>query len=659
MPEAPMRKLKSWLRVAIRSAVLAALLGAATHHASAAQGLPGPVYHELQADGHPDLARKLSKMLDVRSHPDSADVQHVLDRWAREAGGPDSGYDYLAVTRLWLKAGQAAEAELALRRTEGAVPAGLMLLDQARVAFLAREYAVANLAYWKGCEIADQAAAIEYWLDIESLATPEEVDQWERFATLPAHERDLCWLLRGFWNERAAASAVTVSRRLAQHYERLRFVRQRYLRRTGKKGPSFSNRVGRPTNSILDDRGLLYLRMGEPHRKTSYLNGDCYQSNESWAYYYPEETHIYHLTSGAGVDDWWMIDNLQDVYICGNPNGFGRGALSPLNTVGVDVPGAGLRPVLNELYASRGGLDSRYQQMAFRMKPGNPVSFQEQFGRERNWTYRDAEFAVDSVPERPALNPKARLMVEDLQFRSRTVGKTRVWLNGLIEAKELSGYTMSDGSLRYELEAVYSLIDSRDQLIQGRQLFETLAEEKLGEDESIPIRILLTLPPGRYRYTLMVRSTHRERGKDPIGNYRRGVLTVHEYDATVPQLSSVAVAPDSGGDWTAGGRIYIKPSPAHNTGPDRVAYIYYEAYGLTPGGEYVTTVHMDPAGFGEDFTLEFRRLAGPSPAEPTRGYLRLDLRKTPPGRYKMDVVVTDASTALATLPLPLEVIVNE
>ena len=105
--------------------------------------------------------------------------------------------------------------------------------------------------------------------------------------------------------------------------------------------------------------------------------------------------------------------------------------------------------------------------------------------------------------------------------------------------------------------------------------------------------------------------------------------------------------------------MFIKPSPAHNTGPDRIAYVYYEAYGLTPRGEFVTSIHIDPEGAGEDFTLEFRRVSGPNPAEPTRGYLQLDLTKTRPGRYKMDVVVTDAATGQSTLPIPLDIIVNK
>ncbi len=655
------RRIRPTAGIPATGLAIAFLLFPATTPSLSGQGLPAPVYSELLAAGHPKLARKLSEMLELRSHPDSADVQRILERWELEAGGPQSPYDHLAVTRLWLKAGQVSEAELSLRGAIPGVPPGLALLDQARIGYLGRDYAIADAAYWKGCELADQAASIEYWLDLEALATPEEVANWERFVTLPVNERNLCNLLRVFWNRRAAASLVTVTQRVTQHYQRLYHARQWYLRRSNKKGPTFSNRIGRPVNSVFDDRGLLYLRMGEPDRKTSFLSGECYDSNESWAYYYPEGTQMYHLTSGIGVDDWWLIDSLSRVYVCGSPgtHDFGRGPLSPLNTVGGNIPGTALRPVYNELYASRGGLDPLYQQMAYRMRPGNPVTFQEQFGRERLLTYAAAELAIDSVPERPNVDPKARLLIEDLQFRGANQ-RTRVWLNGVIEAKKLLADSLPEGGFQYRVEAVYSLLDARDDLVQGVQLFETTSDELLGEDESIPVRIPLELVPGQYRYTIMVRSTRREEGaQEPVGNYHRAVLTVHQYDATVPQLSSIAVAPDSGGDWSAGGGVHLKPSPAHNTGSDRIAHVYYQVYGLTPSGEYVTTVHMDPEGVGEDFTLEFTGVASPNPAAPTHGYLRLDLRDTPPGVYKMSVSVEDRATLLETLPLPLDILVNK
>jgi hypothetical protein len=152
----------------------------------------------------------------------------------------------------------------------GEVPAHILLLDQARVAFLSGQVDLASEAYWKGCEGAGETAYKEYWLDLEALATPAEMEDWDRFRRLPITQTDLCAHLRRFWNERALASAMEVSQRMSVHYARTRFALDNYRRRGGKKGPTFSNQLGRPTNSAYDDRGLLYVRMGAPDRSTSF-----------------------------------------------------------------------------------------------------------------------------------------------------------------------------------------------------------------------------------------------------------------------------------------------------------------------------------------------------------------------------------------------------
>ena len=140
-----------------------------------AQTMPAQVYFDLTNRGYEKLANRISKKLELRADPDDEDVQSVLDRWKREEGGPDSGWDHIAVTRLWLRAGSAAKAEMALMEAEasGEVPAPILLLDQARIAFLSGQVDLASEAYWRGCEGAGETAYKEYWLDIEGLATPE------------------------------------------------------------------------------------------------------------------------------------------------------------------------------------------------------------------------------------------------------------------------------------------------------------------------------------------------------------------------------------------------------------------------------------------------------------------------------------------------------
>ncbi|MFQ5890168.1 MAG: GWxTD domain-containing protein [Gemmatimonadota bacterium] len=643
---------------------LATLPGAGSRPAKA-QTMPGPVYHELLASGHQKLAERIAKKLDHRAHPDGDDVRELLDRWVEEEGGPDSGYDWLAVTRLWLRAGRAAEAEMALHRAEGGVAPGQLLLDQARVAFLAKHPALGEEAYWKGCEVADDAGSLEYWLDIGPLATPDEADEWDRFRTLPSNQRDLCAFLRVFWSERALASTVTVGQRISQHYERLRYALDNYTRRSGKKGPTFSTEMGRPRNATFDDRGLIYLRMGEPDRKTGFAGGgsgpsavagpECFEPNESWAYDYPDGTRVYHFTTGNGLDDWWLVDNLAEVYRCGTPNGtlvlspLGEGRLAP---IALSAP-----VVLGDLYASRGGLDTRYYQMGFRSRQSSFLALQL-LQEERHWTHADAEFAIRDVPERPAVDMEPRLLFEALQYRATSPTSTRVWLNGVIEAEKLLADPLEDGRFRYRVDAVWAVLDEDAEFRRLRSEFETITDHRLDRDESIPVRMVTALRPGRYRYTVAVRDAQdRTRAGVHAGNYLRDALIVRDFAGDRPLLSDIAVAADSGGTWSPGGGIFLRLTPAHATGPDGIAYVYYEAYNLTPGGDYVTRVRLEPKRDGAPFELTFPGEAQFGGAA-TRRYLRLDLRGTEPGAYRMSVTVEDRDSGLSTLPYTTDLVVE-
>jgi GWxTD domain-containing protein len=661
-----------------------------------AQTMPAPVYFDLTNRGYEKLANRISKKLEFRADPDDEDVESLLERWEREEGGPDGGWDYIAVTRLWLRAGQAAKAEMALMDAEetGEVPGPILLLDQARVAFMSGQMDLAAEAYWNGCEGAGETAYKEYWLDIEVLATPEEMDDWDRFRRLPITQTDLCVHLRRFWNERALASAMEVKQRISAHYARVRFARDNYRRRGSRKGATFSNRLGRPTNSAYDDRGLLYVRMGAPDRNTSFagnpsigqdaVSAECYQPNESWAYDYPGETRVYHFSTLSGTDDYWMIENLGRVYRCGNPaaslSGTAgaqiTGVLSPLNqSSGVIMPAAASL-VLQDLYRSRQGLDPRYAAIAQQMDNqlgqnafsssatmstgSEALDAQRALQQEREWTWADGMFAVDSVPDRPPVAADTRLLVEELQFLSPRDGMNRVWINAVIEADRLTPMQLPGGNFRYRVDARWVLVDGVGESQTYNSSFEATTPRMLGRDESLPVRMAADLYPGQYRYALLLRDSRLAPGRDQLsGNYRRVDMTVRELSAGAPALSDIAVAADSGGVWSPGGSIRLRPSPAHLTGADGVGFVYFEVYNLTPGGQYTTRIRLEPDDHdGDTFELSFPSDGDTDASRMSRRLLRMDLRDTEPGRYVMQVTITDEATGASTLPYYTPVTVN-
>ncbi len=657
-----------------------------------AQTMPGAVYHDLSTAGHEKLAKRIQKKLEMREDPDGDDVEDLLVRWENEAGGPTSGMDWLTVARLWTRAGESARAEMALLTADetGGVPPSTLLLDRARIAFLSMDVDVADDAYWKGCQLADEQTDLQFWLDIEVLATPEELAEWDRFRRLPSSQSDLCRFLRRFWGERALASTMTIGARMGQHYRRVRYAQQNYRRRSGHKGATFSNEIGRPTSSAFDDRGLLYVRMGEPDRTTQFagnpqgtdrsiVSAECFEPNESWAYDYPDGTRVYHLTTLGGADDYWLVRNLGLVYRCGEPEASAQGSggavnsLTPLNQHRFVALGPAANLVLQDLYRSRQGLDVRYARAAQRMNEPNAgfrlntvgtraLESQNVLQRERDWTEADAIFAIQNIPEHPDVAADSRMLVENLQFRGARRSDSRVWINAVIEADRLTGRAETEGFL-YRVDARLALVDELGEFSRYERSFEARVPRLLKENESLPVRIALDVPPGRYEYTLLVRDALTKPGDTRSGNYFRGETIVRDLGGALPVTSDIAVAVDSGGVWAPlspiGPDIGILPEPAHRTGADGIAFVYFEAYNLTPGGPYETRVRLAAEdGDGETFDLTF---AGEVPFEGaprTRRVLRLELDDTKPGTYEMSVTVTDGETGRSTLPLTTAIVIT-
>ena len=634
---------------------LAVLVGSPA--AVVAQTMPGPAYHDLIAAGHERLARDLSRRLDLRADPDRDDVEDLLDQWEDDAGGPRSGYDWLAVTRLWLRAGEANRAKGALERAEGRVPEAVFLIDRARIAFLDRDVSGTE-DYWAACRVADEVGSTEIWLDIEVLATPEEHEAWDRLRTLPAADRDACTFFRRFWNRRAAAAGVGVDERILAHYERARFALDHYRRR-GRVRPRFSARLGRPTNSVYDDRGLLYMRMGDPDEVAIHGGSDCIEPNISWAYDRPGGYRIYHLSPLGGVDDWYLQENLAIVYRCGTWDRNPMVAISPLL---LDVPG---QP-FHDLYLSRIGLDPRYARIANHALnlAGDAFSgsrLAEELTVEREWTWQDGEYAVATVPERPAVDLSVDFALEWLQFRAPRPGLTRVWLNGLAEASALQP-TQEEGQDVYRVRVAWTLLDETG--LSYRFIpssFDAAVDGPLDDEAGLSLRKSADLPPGIYQWMMVIAdavSNVEEQGHKVRGGYASGEVVVRDLGTDLPVLSDVAVSADSVGAWSPAAGVSLNPTPARLTGDDGVAFIYYEVYNLTPGGMYETRIVLQPEDGGPSFDLSYPGTARLGASIVTRGYLRMDLSASSPARYEMSVTVRDLTSGHVTLPVRTDILVN-
>jgi len=622
----------------------------------AAQSLPAQVRVALESSGHEDFADRLYDRMDPRSSLDEGDVEDLLKRW-RRAGGPSGDWDWLTVARLWVRAGDAVRAREALGRVGEAVPPGLRSLEAARAGFAAGDVAAAGRAYWDACEQADELSALEAWRDIEVLATPEEVEAWDRLRRLSAGQRDDCAFLRLFWNERAARSGVPVNDRIAVHYERLRFAVDHYARRGRAQDVAAAGklnaRLGREGAPRFDDRGLLYLRLGPPDETARTIGGDCYEPNVTWFYRFPEGNRMYHLSPHGGNDNWWLLSNLGEIFRCQlTPGGAVRTDRNPMVALPPlldDIPAE----ILYDIYVTRAQLDPEYARMAYRFDGRRNV---EVLQDERDRTWADGRYAVTEVPERPDVRMDLGLISEWVAFRLPVPDRTRLWLLLMVSGEDLAD---ADTPADDGFEVVVTALDDEGRL---EDFFGRMAPPSPGSDAIL--RLPMELAPGTWEIRVLVRAgPPRTPGDEdrppPSGGYVASTVTVPAFQATLPQLSGIAVSPDSGGAWAQTREVSLSPAPVHVTDGDGRMWIYFEAYNLTPGGRYSANVQLEPEGGGTSYDLEFTGIAPAAGRVVTPAGLRLDLGGARPGRYRLKLTVRDLATGRVTLPADTRIYIGE
>jgi hypothetical protein len=616
---------------------------------ASAQSLPNGVHIALSADGQERFADRLTNQLRPNSNPDEGDVEGLLRRWERATGGPQSGPEWLAVARLWLRAREGERAAAALRQASTDIPPGLYKLESARIGFLTGAQA-ASTWYWEACAVADDESSLEAWLDIEVLATPAEVEAWDAFRRLPVNQRDDCAFFRRFWAERASASGMDVDERVRVHYDRLRYALRYYSRRgraqdAGTSG-RFNSRLGRESRPQFDDRGLLYLRLGPPDETASFFGDECYEPNVSWNYRFPGGDRMYHLSPMGGVDNWWLIANLAEVFRC--PVGANGRIIRDRNPMVALPPNLVQIPpeFLQEIYLSRAGLDPEYARMAHQFMLDRSA---EQLDTERDLTWASGLYAIAEVPERPDVKQDVNFVMEWLAYRLPTVEQTRVWLLVAISGEDLDRVREAGESANPEV--IISLLD--DVSGEHHRFTGEMGPREPGSD--IVVRLPVDLEPGPYSAKVIVRVGEPRDPTDmeaasPSGGYVEVPLDVRDFSGVLPRLSDIAVSPDSGGSWAQVDQVALSPSPAHVTNAQGRLWVYFEAYNLTPGGAYLATVNLDPGDDGTPFDLEFSGTARAEGRVVTRSGLRLDLSDSPPGRYTLTLVLRDLATGRTALP---------
>jgi hypothetical protein len=252
-----------------------------------------------------------------RAPPGSTDVADILARNPDFASSP-ADEAVAARAGLWRRAGQPDRALAALGDAyePGATDPrlGLVEAERARVLFAVGRSSEAAAAFRTSCATGDSLTLESLWTDIRGLATADEIADWETRSSISR-----CAHLGDMLAERALRAGLSIRERLAVHYERLERARTDWLLRSPRVQAGAADSLGRHPDLEFDDRGLIYLRLGEPDEE-AYTFGNRDDPNAmgnpvvGWRYDRPQGNRVYFFSPltrmGVGVGDYRLLDAL-------------------------------------------------------------------------------------------------------------------------------------------------------------------------------------------------------------------------------------------------------------------------------------------------------------------------------------------------------------
>jgi len=547
-----------------------------------------------------DVAQRALRAAAVTTAGALPAVQLARGRVEREMGEGDSA---LAAFRQFVRVGG---------------DEGVGLLEQARTLFYLRRPDDARAAYYAGAAVAvsDDARA-EYRADIVWIATPEEL---EAFDATP--DTALAGWLRQFWERRDAADVRAPGERIAEHYRRYFYAWRHF--RLASRHRHYTNEPYRSDQALLDDRGIIYLRHGEPDDRARFVSPQV-EPNESWMYVWPEGKRIFHFVARDDVQDYKLVESLSDLF--------------PDQAIQWEAQGR-LPPIAVDLYDSRAALDQNYRRIAqSQTAQGTSLANERSAGRRaiRLGT------TTDSYPLRFRRRLQARVQLYAVGGRD---GGARGLLVFALPGARLTGQPGA-GGVRYPLEVRVATVDARASVMRldTVRVFQTAAP--LTGDELLSGFLEFPVPAD----TLDLRVALLEPG-GPVGD----VMEVTDFevpDFGVPHLVlSDLVLGDRASDlrwFVSGDTVPLSPGGAYVRGG--AAELYYELHGLAPGTRYRARVEVRGKRGGSVFGWIGRLFGGGAPVafsfdgvttvEPQRARQTVALTPLEPGDYVLTLTVED------------------
>jgi GWxTD domain-containing protein len=544
----------------------------------------------------------------------------ALRRAGHTAGGGDPEV-LLARGRVEREVG---DGDSALAAFDGYLQYGpnraLGLLEVARTLFLLGRFDGLT-PYFEGAAIDDSVSVAGYRADLATIASDSVLQEFDQ-----QRGPRRAGYLRQFWDRRDRVELRSEGERLREHYRRLFYARKNFQLTSNNRHYDMVERY-RSGSRDFDDRGVIYIRHGEPSNRASYTAPGV-EPNESWRYSRPDGDLIFHFIAREDVQDFRLVESLFDVL------GFSDGVKLQGQT-----NGAADNAMAEQLMLSREQLSPIYRQGAGHMSTSRYQSEERRAGQE--------SIALGTNSDSYELRfPKELKAHWEVLAVGRDSTGHQVQIAYAIAGSSLEPVTVTRGYL-YSVRLRFVAMDEGGQVVASLDTTgHFVAPAPVPPNEHLVGRVGTTVPAGSIQYRLALQQGEAAGVTIPWDSVRVGRV-----NSAALSLSDLVLGTRTATlSWrrTADDTVLFNPLRTYRRSDEME--LYYEIEGLKPT-PYTVKLTARKKGSGGGL---FRKIFGgggpalrfkfdePATTSTVSTHRRLKLNRLKPGNYVLELVVADA-----------------
>jgi GWxTD domain-containing protein len=515
----------------------------------------------------------------------------------------------------------------------------LGLLEVARTLFLLGRFDGVT-PYFEGAMSDDSATVAAYRADLATIASDSVLGEFDQQQGV----RRAAYL-RTFWGQRDRIELRSDGERLREHYRRLFYARKNFQLVSNNRHYDIVERY-RSGSRDFDDRGVIYIRHGEPTTRASYAAPGL-EPNESWRYSRTDGDLIFHFIAREDVQDFKLVESLFDVL------GF-----STAVRLQDQRNGAGDNAMAEQLMLSREQLSPIYRrlQSAGRGSTGRYQSQERRAGQESI----ALGTKTDSYELRFHNELKAR---SEVLAVGRDSSGHQVQIAYAIAGASLEPVTVTRGFL-YSIRLRFVATDRKGQVVSTLDTTRHfVAPERVPSNEHLVGRVGTAVPVGALTYRLAI-----QQGDEAGITLPRDSVRVGAVNSAALGLSDLVLGSRSANlTWRRAPDDTVVFNPLRTYKRSEEMELYYEIEGLRPA-PYTVELEVRRKGSGGGLfkkifggggaaiKLKFEQQATTSSVSTHRS-LKLDRLK--PGNYVLALMVVDAEGRRDTRRREFQVVEEE